>query len=103
MLQRPGSPAERTRWLTTAATTVEERVDAVVRNKHRNAYARVASLVVAHAEALTAIGKASKGHAYIAEIGQKYPRHTAFRRELDTATRTSTLLGNHKPRSTRRT
>jgi hypothetical protein len=99
ILDRPAGPAERRRWLTTAATTVEERVDAVVCNKHRKAYARVASLAVAHAEALAVAGKASDGHAYLTGIREKYPRHTAFRSELDTAVSTSTLANTHRPGS----
>jgi hypothetical protein len=99
ILDRPAGPAERRRWLATAAATVEERVDAVVSNKHRRAYARVASLAVAHAEALTFAGKASDGHAYVTGIREKYPRHTAFRSELDTAVSTSTLANTHRPGS----
>jgi hypothetical protein len=97
ILGSPARPGERRRWLATAAATVEERVDAVVGNKHRRAYARVASLVVAHAEALAVAGKASDGRAYVTGIREKYPRHTAFRSELDTAVSTSTLISNHRP------
>lgn len=92
LLDRPAGPAERHRWLAAAAATVGERVDAVVGNKHRKAYARVAALVVAHAEALTVAGKASDGPAYIAGVRGKYPRHTAFQGELDTAIHASTLV-----------
>ena len=99
ILDRPAGPAARRRWLATAATTVEERVDTVVGNKHRKAYARVASLAVAHAEALAVAGKASDGRAYLTGIREKYPRHTAFRSELDTAINTSTLANAHRPGS----
>jgi hypothetical protein len=102
ILDRPCSPAERRRWLATASATVEERVDAIVRNQHRRAYARAACLAVAHAEAVTiasavaVAGKASEGPAYLTGIREKYPRHSAFRSELDAATRTSTLLSSHR-------
>lgn len=99
ILNRPTGPDERRRWLATASATVEERVDAVVSNKHRRANARVASLAVAHAEALAVAGNASDGHAYLIGIREEYPRHTAFRSELDTAISTSTLANAHRPGS----
>ena len=96
ILDHPCSPAERRQWLATASATVDERVDAIVRNQHRRAYARAACLAVAHAEAVIVAGKASGGPAYLTGIREKYPRHSAFRGELDTATRTSTLLSRHR-------
>jgi hypothetical protein len=96
ILDHTCSPVERRQWLVTASATVDERVDAIVRNQHRRAYARAACLAVAHAEALAVAGKASEGPAYLTGIREKYPRHSAFRSELDTAIRASTLLSSHQ-------
>jgi hypothetical protein len=91
ILQHPGTPAQRRRWLVAAATAIEQRVDAIVSNKHRSAYPKAASLVVAHAEALIITGTAD-AHEYIAEVQRTYPRHVAFRAALNDAAATSALL-----------
>src|SRR5215470_1891491 len=86
----PAPAHRRQQWLATAATVVERRIEAIVGNKHRSAYARAASLTVAYAEALIITG-VGDGNAYIASMRQRYPRHTAFRAELDDATYSSAL------------
>ena len=91
ILDRPGSPADRDRWICIAATVVHARIDAIVSDKHRSAYARAAGLAYAHAEALVAMDKGSQAQAFLGGVRAAYPRHVAFRRELDTASRTSTL------------
>src|SRR5262249_36768604 len=53
---RPGSPQQRQQWFDVARSVVDQRVDAVVSNKHRGAYQRVAVLAVAYAEALALAG-----------------------------------------------
>jgi tetratricopeptide (TPR) repeat protein len=88
----PRGDAERELWLTTASSVVERRTAAVVEAKHRGAYERVAGLVVACAEAVTLALGGPKGSAFVADIRGRYPRHHAFRNELDRATRRSPLL-----------
>ncbi|HYO20316.1 MAG TPA: hypothetical protein VES02_16810 [Dermatophilaceae bacterium] len=73
ILDRPAGPTERRRWLATAAATVEERVDAVVGHEHRKAYARVASLAVAHAEALAVAGRARSRRRTTHTLGSHRP------------------------------
>jgi hypothetical protein len=70
----------------------------VVGNKYRGAYQRVAVLAVAHAEALTLAGDPSRATAYVTGVRGHYPRHVAFRTELDRATRESPLLAVPPPR-----
>jgi hypothetical protein len=81
---------QRQRWLAIARTAVEERVDFIARTKRRSAYAEVASLVIACAEALASTG--ADGRGYAASMRKKYPRHVAFRAELDKAVGTSAPL-----------
>jgi hypothetical protein len=84
--------SSRQRWLSAARDAADRRIDAVVGNKHRGAYQRVAVLTVAYAEGLTLAGDPSGGTAYVAGVRDRYPRHTAFRTELDRATAESPLL-----------
>lgn len=88
--EHPGTPAQRQRWLTVARDIADRRID--VGNKYRGAYQRVAVLAVAYAESLTLAGDPSGAAAYVAGVRARYPRHTAFRSELDRATRESPLL-----------
>jgi len=94
-ITQANTPAKRRRqWLAAAESVVARRVEAIVSNKNRGAYARAASLIVAYAEAQTITGTGTgNGHDYVAGMRQRYPRHTAFRAELDRATRASALAG----------
>ena len=94
--------AERRGWLVAAANIVDRRVDSVVSNKNREEYRRVAELVIAHAEALTIDGRGVQGASYIAGTRERYPRHSAFRAELDGAADESTLLAGRTGRSSQR-
>jgi hypothetical protein len=94
----PGTPTQRKHWLAAARDAAERRIDAVVSNKHRGAYQRVSVLAVAYAEALTLAGDPSGGAAFVAGVRGRYPRHVAFRTELDRATRESPLLPAPPPR-----
>ena len=90
--EHPGTPQQRRQWLLTARTALERRLDAVVGGKHRGAYQRVAVLAIAYAEALTLAGNPAAGAAFITGTRGRYPRHVAFRTELDRATAASPLL-----------
>ncbi len=78
-------------WLAAAAAVTHARVSAIVSGKHRGAYARAASLAHAHAETLAGLDRVAEAHAYLAAVRARFPRHVAFRRELDDAATTSTL------------
>lgn len=91
-LSTQDTPQRRQRWLALVQATVEQRVEAVVTSKHRGAYARVAELAAACAETLALRQDTTAGEAFLAQVRARYPRHVAFRRELDTAIRASSLL-----------
>jgi hypothetical protein len=92
-ITQANTPAkQRQQWLATAESVVGRRVEAIVSDKNRSAYARAASLIVGYAETQIIMGTGN-GRDYIAGMRQRYPRHTAFRAELDTATRASALAG----------
>ncbi|MEU1600016.1 hypothetical protein ABZ468_46370 [Streptomyces sp. NPDC005708] len=80
----------RTRWLATAQTEAEKRVAAIVEGKQRSRYRQAATLVVATAEALACAG--GHGPAHVEAVRSRYPRHSAFRRELDRALANSPSL-----------
>ncbi len=82
---------QREGWMTTAAAVTDARVNAIVSGKHRGAYARAASMAHAHAETLAGLDRAAQASAYLAAVRARFPRHVAFRGELDDAARTSTL------------
>ncbi len=88
-LQVQVTSAQRHRWLATALAVAEKRIDAVVSGKYRRAYARAAELAVAYAESVALCGDAAGATAFLAAMNAQHPRHIAFRRELDAATRRS--------------
>jgi hypothetical protein len=77
-------------------------VNAVITSKHRGACAPTAELAVACAEVITLGEDTTAGEAFLTQIRTRYPRHVAFRRELDAAVRTSSLLSPHPARRDRR-
>jgi hypothetical protein len=89
------------RWMATAAAVADARIDAIVSGKHRGAYARAASLAHANAETLVGVGRSGEADGYLAAVRARFPRHVAFRGELDAATETSTLRVR-RPRRTGR-
>jgi hypothetical protein len=93
-----GTPRQRRQWLGAAREVADRRIDAVVGGKHRGAYQRVAVLAVAYAEALALAEDQAAGAAHVAAVRGRYPRHVAFRDELDRATATSALLPAPPPR-----
>jgi len=95
---RPGSQRQREGWLGHATELVEQRVDAIVTAKHRGAYERGARLAVACGEAITLARDSGRGFAFVTEARERFPRHHAFRSELDRATEASPYL----PRPPRR-
>jgi hypothetical protein len=92
LAQSPSSEAERARWLSVAREAVERRVAAVVDAKHRAAYQRAARIAVACAEALALAEDRNAGAGWLDRIRARYPRHYAFRGEIDAAARESPYL-----------
>ncbi len=79
----------RDRYLGIAAEVADARINAIVSGKHRGAYERAAQLAHAHAEILTSIGRVDEGRVYLAAVRGRFPRHVAFRGELDAAAKAS--------------
>lgn len=86
------SPAERHRLLEQAMGIVDARVASVVAAQHRGAYRRAAGLVAACAETMALATGAGAASDFIAGWHARHPRHSAFRAELDRATRASPFL-----------
>ena len=70
------------RW---CVDVTERRAEAIVEQQHRGAYPRAAALVAACAEALNAQGQDSEAAALVERLKARFPRHSAFQRELDAA------------------
>lgn len=79
--------------LTLLSDVAHDRVEAIVRARHRNAYARAAKLVAAVAEGRALAGGRAEARRVIEEIRQEFGRFYAFRGELDAAVAGSTVLG----------
>jgi hypothetical protein len=80
-------------YIAWAETIGRRRVDHIVSNKHRGAYARAAQVVVALAELRLAAGNAGEAYELIASYRQTYKRYSAFRRDLSTVLEWSPLGG----------
>lgn len=75
--------------LDAAVQEVGRQVDAIVSGKARGQYARAAHLLACCAEALTLANRAQAGIALMGRWRARYPRHSAFQRELNEAEKTS--------------
>jgi hypothetical protein len=89
----PPSAPQRQRWLSTGRRLVDSRIDEVVGGQHRAAYARVAHLAAACAEAIKLTTGPHDASRYLDDLHARYPRHSLFRRELRTIAAQSPLLG----------
>lgn len=74
---------DRARWLRIGRDLVTQRVDAIVTAKHRSAYQRAALPAGGCAEAIDLADGPGAGAAFVTEIRNRFPRHVAFRSELD--------------------
>ncbi|MDO9535568.1 MAG: hypothetical protein Q7J85_09635 [Bacillota bacterium] len=72
---------------------IEGRIVAIVSNQYRGSYHKAAGLLVAMAETLANRGKKQEGMDLVERYRSKYPRHTAFRREVTQAVQISSLFG----------
>ena len=83
---------QRAQWLRIARTRVDAHIDAVVSGQHRTSYPRVALLAAGCAEAIKLSGGAAVSQRYLDVVYGRYPRHTAFIKELSNCTARSPLL-----------
>lgn len=81
----------RRRWLTVGQEMIASAVAETVGGSRRHAYELVARLVAGHAEALASCD--ADGREFVAGFRARYPRHVAFRRELDRLCAGSPALG----------
>lgn len=91
--RHPPPTPERRRWLTTGRRLVDARIDEVVSGQHRAAYASVAHLAAACAEAIRLTTGPHDAGGYLDDLHTRYPRHSLFRRELRTVAAQSPLQG----------
>lgn len=90
--RHPFDPDERRQWLDAARRYVEARVHDVVSGQHRGAYQQAAYLAAACAEAVALASGGRTAREFIDSLHARYPRHSAFRRELRPAVAESPLL-----------
>ncbi len=69
-------------YLKWCSKEIGKRVDGIVGNQYRNSYYKAADLLVAMAETFANRGEKQKGADFIAKYKSKYPKHSAFKREL---------------------
>jgi len=84
--------SEQDQLLDVARKKILARVRTIVTNQHRNAYGRAAFVVVAFAETLVLRAEEDKATGFIEQVRSNYPRHRAFRHELDALVLRSSLL-----------
>lgn len=85
IVQDPEPPERRMALLTAALREIQDQVDAAVGGQHRARYPEAACLVSCGADAVTMEEDELAARTYVAMMRSRYPRHVAFRRELDKA------------------
>lgn len=96
--RRAPAAADREAFLRLARRTAEKRARAIVGNTHRKAYRRAAEVLVAAAEAHHLAGRPEEAREIVAGLRGEFPRHSAFRYELDECAAASPVL-EASPRS----
>jgi len=85
--------SEKQKWFEMAKKIGESRIDAIVSEKHRGAYPRAAEILGALMEYLLISRQAAAAKSLLAMYkDEKYKRHSAFRREVDTVLKNSAVL-----------
>ena len=79
----PVTSEDRTSYLDMAKRIAKKRIDSIVSNTYRGAYERAARLAVAVGEAISLRGSSSDGMEFAVSFRADYPRHIAFRTELE--------------------
>ncbi len=85
-------PALRLQRREAALQEVDRQVEVIISAKARGQYARAASLLASCAEAITLEEGAQSGTLFVSQSRDRYPRHVAFRRELDTVIQQTPLV-----------
>ena len=75
------------RFLSWCLDMAQQRVNAIVGNKHRGSYNKAAVLTVACAEVLRLRGDQTAADALVSEVRGRFPRHRAFQAEMEGALR----------------
>jgi hypothetical protein len=79
-------------YLKWCSKEIGKRVDGIVGNQYRNSYYKAAGLLVAMAETFANRGEKQKGADFIAKYMSKYPKHSAFKRDLTQSMRESGIF-----------
>ena len=90
--RRPPDEKERQQYRETARSIARNRMRAIVSNTHRKAYRRAAMVTVAVAEAVCLLEGEGPGIALVEQAREEFPRHSAFRRELNDLIASSPVL-----------
>lgn len=88
----PATEEQRDRFLKLARSVARKRARHIVSNQLRQAYGRAAEAAVACAEAFYLAGRNKAGNDIIKGLREEFPRHSAFRRELQDLVSDSPLL-----------
>lgn len=73
---------ERKKYYDWCLKETDNRVEAIVRGLHRGSYNKASALIVSLAEAMCSVGDMAGAKKFIISYKEKYPRHSAFRAEL---------------------
>jgi hypothetical protein len=90
--RRPPDEPKRQYYREAAGSIARERMRAIVSNQYRKAYQRAASVMVALAEVRALAGQPEEGMAVVRSAREEFPRHSAFRRELNALIASSPVL-----------
>lgn len=86
------TPASRKQALVGAREAATRRIEAIVSGGHRRAYGRAAQLAVSVGEAMSLMGDRAETTSWLVGVRATFPRHSAFKRELESAIRRSGLV-----------
>jgi hypothetical protein len=93
--QKKRRTAKRDEYIAWAERIGKSRINHIVSNKHRNAYARAAQVLGSLAETYKVMARDDKVNRLLHHFyNEKYNRFSAFRREVKTVVRASDLLKN---------
>lgn len=89
------SPSQHIQWIQWAEQIGRGRIEHILNNKFRKAYHRAAEVLVALAEYFFLTERSEHGQSLIVYYRDvQYPRHTAFRNELNSVIKSSSVLPN---------
>jgi hypothetical protein len=93
--QKKLKTAKRDEYIAWAEKIGKRRINHIVSNKHRNAYARAAQVLGSLAETYRVMARDDKAKRLLHHFyNEKYNRFSAFRREVKTVVSASDLLKN---------